>query len=370
MKLYKAGESHGALMTGMLVGVPSGICVDVNKINADLKLRNEAFGRSERQLAENDELAFITGVYGGVTSGNNISFAIKNRVRSACVYSNGAEEASEELPLLTELRPGHADLPGTDKYRFSDARPIAEGASARNTCIDVAAGGIALSMLSALGISVVAFVRSVGNARDDGVYEFKNIKAAPPLFSADGRFDQAFKNETLYAKEKGDSVGGTLEIRVDGLKSGFGSYTAESRINGAIARDLFGIQAVKGVFFGKNPFADGLYGTEYADRLDFKNGKIKPTTSNCGGIDGGMTNGGELVVTVGVKPIPTTKAGVPSVDVFGKKCVSARERADVTAVFALCPVLKAVVALTVADAVCQRLGSDNLNDILARYEEL
>lgn len=369
MKLYKAGESHGEAMVAVLTGVPSGIVVDERKINDELAARREAFGRSERQRIEKDELALFTGTYCGVTSGNNMAFVIKNSVKSACVYSENAEQCGDAFPPITRIRPGHADLPGLVKYRLEDARSVAEGASARNTCLDVAAGGVALAMLKMLGISVAAFVRSIGEVRDCSDYAFEKIKAAPPLFSADGSFDEAFKEETVRFIEKGDSVGGTVEIRVRGIKAGFGGYTAESRIDGAIARDLLNIQAIKGVYFGMNPY-DGLpCGTEYADEIIYGESCKKSLTERSGGIDGGMTNGGEIVITVGVKPLPTTRIGVPSVDVSGNPCISARERADATAVFALCAVLKAVVATTIADFICQSLGYDNMADICERYQK-
>lgn len=369
MKLYKAGESHGEAMVAVLTGVPSGIAVDEQKINDELRVRSTAFGRSARQQIEKDELALLTGTHRGVTSGNNMAFVVKNAVKTACVYSENGEQCGEALPPITNIRPGHADLPGLVKYRLDDARSVAEGASARNTCLDVAAGGVALAMLKMLGISVKAFVRAVGGVKDCADYAFENINAVAPLFSADGGFDEAFKKETLRFTEKGDSVGGTVEIRVCGVKAGFGGYTAESRIDGAIARDLFNIQAIKGVYFGLNPYDGMPCGSEYADEIIYGEDGKKSLTKKSGGIDGGMTNGGEIVITVGVKPLPTTRLGVPSVDVFGNPCISARERADTTAVFALCPVLKAVVAMTVADFICQSLGYDNMKDVCERYQK-
>ena len=384
MKLYKAGESHGEAMVGILTGVPSGIPVDENRIAKALAERKNAYGRSVRQQAETDE-TLITGVIGGLTIGNNVAFVIKNNVRAVCAKDDESPcedkicrqndcnnrhcaQSGSGLKPLNNLRPGHADLAGMVKYGLPDARAVAEGSSARNTCLDVAAGEVALSMLDSLDIKVTAFVRSVGLVKDETVYDFGRVShVTAPFFSADEERRKMFKDEVDRIKNSGDSVGGTIEIRVKNIKPGFGGYTAENRINGAIARDLMDIQAVKDIKFGlKN--ASECTGTDYADRLSFSAAR-KVLTSCSGGIDGGMTNGAEIVITVGVKPIPTTAKGVPSEDIYGNECVSARERADTTAVFALCPVLKAKIALTLCDAITQSLGNENMNDIIERYNK-
>lgn len=384
MKLYKAGESHGEAMVGILMGVPSGIAVDNNKIASALAERKNAYGRSVRQQAETDE-TLVTGVIGGLTIGNNVAFVIKNTVRAVCVkddetpceQNNCGQSDCEQnhsrqngkggLKPLKNLRPGHADLAGMVKFGFSDARAVAEGSSARNTCLDVAAGEVALSMLDALDIKVTAFVRSLGLVKDETVYDFERVShVTAPFFSTDEEYQKKFKNEVDRIKKSGDSVGGTIEIRVKNIKAGFGGYTAENRINGAIARDLMSIQAVKDIKFGLKNVSE-CSGTEYADKLSFAEHRV--LTSCSGGIDGGMTNGAEIVITVGVKPIPTTAKGVPSVDIYGNECISSRERADITAVFALCPVLKAKIALTLCDAITKSLGDENMKDIIERYNK-
>lgn len=371
MKLIKAGESHGEAMTGILVGVPAGIPVDKEKINADLKERNFAYGRSSRQLAESDVIGLISGLFDGKTNGNDVALSIKNDVRTVSSGDEPSDKCADgTLPPLTKLRPGHADLPGMVRFGFEDARAVAEGSSARNTCIDVAAGRIALSMLDRLGISVAAFVRAVGKTRDESDYssdELKDLHA--PFFTPSDSAAKSFKEETDNVAKNGDTVGGIVELRVCGVKAGIGSYTAESRVSGAIARDLFSIQAVKGVRFGDISFSLGLYGSEYSDELQFDENGKRVKTSRSGGIDGGMTNGAEIKITVAVKPLPTSKKGVPSSDVFGNPVLSAKERADVTAVFALCPILRARLAITLCDLITKDFGCDNLSSIAARYNE-
>ena len=379
MQLFKAGESHGAHMVGILVGVPAGIRVDNNDIAHLLAERKNAYGRSVRQLSETDDFS-VTGIIGGRTIGNNVSFVIENSVRTVaseeCKADNldnsdnsAVGETARKLPPLNNLRPGHADLPGVVKFGLKEARNVAEGASARNTCLDVAAGSVALSMLKELGVSVTAFVRSVGGVIDDAEYDFCDVEnVGAPYFCGSEEFAENVKKVADDIRNLNDSVGGTVEIRVKGLKPGFGGYCAESRINGVIARDLTSIQTIKGVYFGTSPF-DGLLGSEYADRVAF-NKERRVLTSESGGIDVGMTNGAEMKIVVGVKPIPTIPKGVPSVDVHGNACVSAKERADVTAVFALCPILKSKIALSLCNAVMASLGGDNIADIKERYNKI
>lgn len=396
MKLYKSGESHGKFMVGLITDVPYGIPADENKINLLLRERNLAFGRSKRQKKEKDKLFYLSGVASGKTTGNNVAIVIKNNVRTLSVYNcnfsgesdylaaeagNGTfaenyTETCDEIceqsyaPLLN-LRPGHADMPGIVKYGIKDARIIAEGASARNTCLNVAAGAIALSFLNELNINVSAFVRAVADVKDDKDYPFKDISSVgAPYFSANKNFIKHAKACVKKAVADGESLGGEIELRVSGIKAGFGGFEAEKRVSGAIARDLFEIQAVKGVYFGGNEQDICLLGTAYADHIVYDKGKLYASGKKSGGIDGGMTNGEEIVIKVKVKPLPTTKKGVPSVDVNGNPCVSQKERADITAVFALCPILKGVVALTLSSVITQSTGGDSLQKIKERYNAL
>lgn len=396
MKLYKSGESHGKFMVGLITDVPYGIPADENKINLLLRERNLAFGRSERQKKEKDKLFYLSGVASGKTTGNNVAIVIKNNVRTLSVYNCNLSGESDSLTAeagngtcaenytetcdgifeqnyapLVNLRPGHADMPGIVKYGIKDARIIAEGASARNTCLNVAAGAIALSFLNELNINVSAFVRAVADVKDDKDYSFKDISSVgAPYFSANKNFIKDAKTCVKKAVADGESLGGEIELRVSGIKAGFGGFESEKRVSGAIARDLFEIQAVKGIYFGENEQDICLVGTAYADRIVYDKGKLYANGKKSGGIDGGMTNGEEIVIKVKVKPLPTTKKGVPSVDVNGNSCVSQKERADITAVFTLCPILKGVVALTLSSVITKSMGGDSLQKIKERYNAL
>lgn len=384
-------------MVCLITDVPYGIPADENKINLLLRERNLSFGRSERQQKEKDKLFYLSGVASGKTTGNNVAVIIKNNVRTLSVYNcdfscenrrlgfeacsetcgkerkteTCAETCRESYVPLLNLRPGHADMPGIVKYGVKDARIISEGASARNTCLNVAAGAIALSFLNELNINVSAFVRAVADVKDDKDYSFKDISCVgAPYFSANKNFIKRAKACVKKAAADGESLGGEIELRVCGIKAGLGGYEAEKRVSGAIARDLFGIQAVKGVYFGENEQDICLSGTTYADRIVYDKGNFCASGKRSGGIDGGMTNGEEIVIKIKIKPLPTTKKGVPSADVNGNPCVSQKERADITAVFALCPILQSVVALTLSSVITQSTGGDSLQKIKERYNAL
>ena len=371
MYIVKAGESHGKYMVGILCNVPAGILVEKNQINALLKERSNALGRSERQKAEKDKVDGVTGIRNGFTLGNNVSMLIKNNAVSEYQKIMDCFDADTSSMQVTALRPGHADLGGVCRGGFQDARNVLEGASARNTCLDVALGSVALSMLSMLGINVAVSVKSLGDLRSEKSYTFEqNLKNKAPAFSQDRAFVNACKNKIEDAKKEGESLGGVVEICVSPIKPGFGSFVGEKRVDALIAQHLMQIQAVKGVSFGENSFDFGLPATTYHGKIERGENGLK-TTSLSGGIDGGMTNGDYIKIAVGIKAIPTTKKGVSTIDIAtGEQAISAKQRSDITAVFALCPILKCVVSLALSEAITERLGCDNMTEIIKRYNAL
>lgn len=372
MKVVKAGESHGEAMVGILTDVPSGIVVNKLNINKLLRERNLALGRSERQKIESDKVNLITGVRNGLTLGGNVAVVIKNAVHKNYEAIMHPFEADTQSLKITALRPGHADLPGISRWGFNDARNVMEGASARNTCVDTALGAIAISMLEELGVKIAVSVKMLGNAISKKEYSFEqNLKNTYPAFSRDKAFITACKEQIEIAKIQGESLGGVVQIVVSPLKKGFGSYVPEKRVDALIAQLLMQIQAVKGVYFGENPFDLNMPATTYMGSIVKEENGLKITNSYSGGIDGGMTNGDYIKITVAIKPIPTTAKGVHTVNIEnGEDAFSARERADVTAVFGVCPVLKAVTAIALTQAVTERLGCDNMTAIIKRYNDL
>ena len=372
MYLVKAGESHGKAMIGILCDVPVGIKVNKKDINALLNERSFALGRSERQLIENDEINIITGIRNGLTIGNNVGFVVNNSVYSSYEKGMDAFSCDTDSLKLTAVRPGHADLPGVCRAGLNDARNILEGASARNTCLDVVGGAVSLAMLGELGIKIGVRVRSLGSVVDSAEYDFSQLlKASSPAYSINENFISSCKQLIEKAKQNGDTLGGVVEIVVSPIKKGFGFYTAEKRANSVIAQRLMDLQAVKGVYFGENPFDFSGFGSDYHGTIKNKNGEFLVDNSLSGGIDGGMTNGDYLKISVAVKPIPTTKKGLESVDIqTGESVLSAKERADITAVFAICPILKCTVATALTQIITERLGLDNMTNIVKRYADL
>ena len=371
MQIVKAGESHGQAIVGILTKVPAGIEVNKDDIINLLKQRRTALGRSSRQKKEKDRVDIITGIRGGETLGNNIAMGIKNGAHSEFVSEMGVFDCDLQSSKITALRPGHADLGGISRGDFTDARSVMEGASARNTCIDAALGAVAISMLSMLGIEIAVEVRALGNLTCEKEYTFEqNLLNTSPAFSQNKQFISKCKKLIDEYKTDGDSLGGVVEITVSPIKAGIGGYVSENRVDALIAGLLMQTQAVKGVFFGENLINSPLSGTQYHGEIKHEAGALV-TRSLSGGIDGGMTNGDFIKITVMVKPIPTTAKGVPTVDIeSGESTISAKQRADTTAVFAICPVLKAKVALAISEAVCERLGCDNMKAIIERYNSL
>lgn len=370
MYVVKAGESHGRAIVGILCNVPAGIKIEEKRILDLLRERRRALGRSSRQKKENDKIEIITGIRNGYTLGNNVAIVIKNKAYAEFEQIMGAFSADVESEQITALRPGHADLGGINRFAHFDARNVMEGASARNTCVDVALGAIAISMLEQLGIKIAVEVRSLDCLNSDKEFSFEeNLNNTSPYFSQNKKFISGCKKIIDEAKEMGESLGGMVEVTVSPIKPGCGSYVSEKRIDALIAGLLMQTQAVKGVVFGSNSTCEEGFNS-YNGVIVKEENQLK-TRSFSGGIDGGMTNGDYIKVKAFIKPIPTTIKGNKSVDIAtGEECISAKQRADITAVFAICPVLKAKVALAISEAICERVGGDNISAIINRYNSL
>ena len=375
MKLTTAGESHGRALVGIIEGLPSNLAIDTSFINAMLALRQSGYGRGGRQKIERDEINIISGVRGGLTLGSPLAFEIVNRDYENWKFCMSPErDADLTARRLTKVRPGHADLTGMIKYGQSDARNILERASARETAVRVAAGAIAMCYLGELGVSISGYVRSVCGIEDDCEYKFSDLAAAKssPLFMLSKEKEEAAMRLIDELKEKGDTAGGVVEIRVHGLKSGFGScMTYGEKLDGRLAGALMGVQAIKGVEVGMGFKAAALPGSKVHDEIYRKNGAFARMTNNAGGIEGGMSNGEDIILRAAMKPIPTLMKGLNTVDfVTGEPCMAAGERSDVAAICACEIILESVAAFTLAQAVSERLGGDNMAQVLERYEKL
>lgn len=373
MKLTTAGESHGKALIAVIEGLPAHLEIDVGQIDRELALRQSGFGRGARQRIETDRAEILTGVRNGETLGSPVTLCIYNKDYENWrpYMSDGACDVSART--VTRVRPGHADLSGMLKFGQSDARNILERASARETAIRVAAGGVFKSYLSALGVEIGGFVREVCGVKDEGEYAFDDLKRAKstPLGMLDEGAEHRAEEKIAALKKAGDTAGGVAEIRVRGLKSGFGSpMTYAGKLDARLARALMSIQAVKGVEIGLGFASASLSGKDVHDEI-FYDGGFARRTNRAGGIEGGMSNGEEIVLRVAMKPIPTLMKGLKTVDFATREeAVAASERSDVCAIFALEIIAEAAVAEVLAEAVAERLGGDTMAEVADRYARL
>ena len=374
MKLTTAGESHGKALVGIIEGLPSNLGIDIAAIDADLAFRQSGYGRGGRQKIERDRIEIISGVRNRLTLGSPLAFCIVNADYPNWEKYMAAEGCDVSARTLTRVRPGHADITGIKKFAQTDARNILERASARETAVRVAAGSIAKQYLAALGVQVGGYVRSVCGVKDGGEYPFERLKDArsSPLFMLDGEAEARAAALIDGLKAAGDTAGWGAEVRVDGLESGFGScMTYEGKLDGRLAGAVMGVQAVKGVEIGLGFAAADLPGSRVHDEIFNENGAFVRHTNNAGGIEGGMSNGEDIVLHAAMKPIPTLMRGLNTVDCLtGESCKAAGERSDVAAVCAFEIIVESVVAFVMAQAVAERLGGDNMAQVVERYERL
>ena len=374
IKMTTAGESHGKMLIGIIEGLPSNLPVDGEEIDKYLALRQCGYGRGGRQKIEKDRVEILSGVRGGLTLGSPLAFCIKNDDYENWREIMGEEKADLTRKRLTCVRPGHADLTGIIKYDQTDARNVLERASARETAARVAGGTIARQYLSALGVQVSGYVKSVCGVEDGAHYDFSALESAKtqPLFMLDGEVQKRAMEAIDRLKQEGDTAGGVVEIRVKGLKSGFGScMTYADKLDATLCAEMMSVQAVKGVEVGLGFKAASLPGSKVHDEIFYKDGKYCRATNNAGGIEGGMSNGEEIVLRAAMKPIPTLMKGLRTVDVStGEPATAASERSDVAAICALEIILESATCLALARVVSARLGGDNLREVKERYSLL
>ncbi|HIZ64068.1 MAG TPA: chorismate synthase [Firmicutes bacterium] len=373
MKISTAGESHGKGLFCIMEGLPAGLVIDQKEIDAYLALRQSGYGRGARQKIEHDRAEILSGVRGGVTLGSPVTLAVWNRDYENWKEYMAPEGCDVSARRLTKVRPGHADLTGLKKFGGDDARNVLERASARETAVRVAAGTVCRQLLRALGVEVSGYVRSVGDVCDEKEYSFDALSSRlPELFMMDAAKQKEAMAYIDACREAGDTCGGVAELRVKGLKSGFGScMTYAEKLDARLAAALMSVQAIKGVEVGLGFGAAARRGSDVHDEIFFSEGEYLRRTNRAGGIEGGMSNGEEIVLRAAMKPIPTLMRGLATVDYVTHEGVrAATERSDVCAILACEVVLECAVCAALAEVVLGRLGSDNLADLKKRYEEL
>ncbi len=371
-----AGESHGPELVAVVEGIPAGLPLLAADVDADLARRQRGYGRGGRMRIETDRVRFSGGVRGGETLGSPIALAIPNLDHASWTGRMGAEPFEEPPEALTRPRPGHADLAGGLKYDRHDLRDILERASARETAARVAVGAVCRKLLAALGIEVFAHVTAIGQVTTDlgdrALDEVRDAARASDLSCADPMAEQAMRAAILEASHAGDTLGGTFEVVATGAPPGLGSHVQwDRRLDGRLAQALMSIQAIKGVEIGLGFEAASRRGSEVHDAIAFDAAASAFTrpTNRAGGLEGGLTNGMPIVCRAAMKPIATLRRALPSADVVTKLPFEAAfERSDVCAVPAASVVGEAMVLVTVADALIEKLGGDSLGELRRALE--
>lgn len=377
LRFMTAGESHGPCLTAILEGLPAGLKLDEAAINRDLARRQGGYGRGGRMKIEKDKVQVVSGVRFGRTLGGPVTLQVVNRD-----YANWggrmAPFGEPEAPKVTAARPGHADLTGVMKYDREDVRDILERSSARETTMRVAVGAVCKEFLRALGITVVSQVLEIGGVKADPA-KIDRTKLGGEDTSEVGCLDAdaaAKMREAIdAAKKKGDTLGGVFEVTVRGVPAGLGTHIQwDRRLDAKIAAAMMSIQAIKGVEIGAGFLCGSLPGSQIHDEVFLgTDGMPYRKTNRAGGLEGGMSNGEEIVVRAAMKPIPTLMQPLNSVDVESHEEVSAcKERSDTCAVQAAAVVGEAMMAFVISEAICEKFGSDAICDLkraIRAYEE-
>ena len=370
MQFVTAGESHGPALTAIVTGVPAGIAIDIDAINADLARRQGGYGRGGRQKIETDTAQILSGVRFSQTLGTPVTLQVVNDDHANWTDRMATVgEAPLDLKRETCPRPGHADLVGMMKIGSDDARDILERSSARETAARVAAGGIAKALLTELGVEIYSYVRRIGDvSMPQGVVFDRSAIEASEVRCPDEETSEAMKAAIDAARNAGESLGGEFVVIAEGLVEGLGSYeSGPARLTSQLGAAAFSIPAIKGVEFGIGFDAACRPGSQVHDSIFYTEAEgFKRTTNNAGGLEGGMTNGQPLVMACAMKPIPTMMQPLDTVDTDTLMPVKAsKERSDVCAVPAAAVVAEAEVAFVLADAYLEKFGADAIDDIIA-----
>ncbi|WP_424236023.1 chorismate synthase [Bhargavaea ginsengi] len=385
MRYLTAGESHGPQLTAIIEGLPSNLELTAESINSDLARRQGGYGRGRRMQIEKDTVDITAGVRHGKTIGAPVALTVTNDDWKHWTKIMGIEPLPEDVDpdeikrRVTRPRPGHADLVGGMKYGHRDLRNVLERSSARETTMRVAAGSVAKSFLKALGIEVTAHVAEIGGVKADmtlrngkTVNEIREIASADDVYCIDPAASEKMKQAIDDAKAAGNSIGGVVEVIVDGCPPGVGSYVQYDRkLDSKIAGAMVSINAFKGVEFGLGFEMARLPGSEVHDEIEWtEESGYRRRTNNLGGFEGGMTTGMPIVVRGVMKPIPTLYKPLESVDIDTKEPFKASiERSDSCAVPAASVVAEHVVAWEVAKAISETFHSDTIEGLRKNIRE-
>jgi chorismate synthase len=380
LRFETAGESHGECLVATLLGLPAGIPISIEVIDRELWRRQQGYGRGGRMKIETDHARIVSGVRHSKTIGSPIGIILENKDWKNWTEALPVEDtdgAEDKKKPVTRPRPGHADLAGAIKYNFSDARYVLERASARETTARVAVGAMAKAYLNEFGISVLSHVVAVGEARLERPAQWEELtelsrKDEVLLNCVDPEAEQRMKAVVDHVYRTGDTVGGVFEVVAHGVPPGLGSHVAwDTRLDGKLAQAIVSIQAVKGVEVGFAAEGAAAFGSKVQDTIHYERDarRFRRGANRAGGLEGGMTNGEDVVVRGMLKPISTLRRPLESVDLTTRKpALAAYERSDVCVVPAAGVVGEAMVALVIAAAMIEKFGGDSLVETRRNFE--
>lgn len=378
LRYFTAGESHGKGLTAILEGMPSHVEVHPDDINTQLKRRQLGYGRGGRMKIESDTVILTAGVRHGKTLGSPIALWVENKDFRAWTEEMASEAIAgfNSKKTVNEPRPGHADLTGGIKYDHRDLRNVLERASARETTVRVAVGAICRKLLWSFGIRVTGHVVNIGGAalssKRPSFDEIAKRQENDPCRCVDDSVSKKMIEKIDEAKDKGDTVGGIFEILFTGLPVGLGSHVQwDRKLDARLAAAMLSIQAIKGVEFGMGFEMAGHFGSDVHDSIQYDK-KLKlfsRSRNNAGGLEGGMTNGEDVIVRGVMKPISTLYTPLDSVNIDTKEDFKASiERSDTCAVPAACVIAENVLCFEIANAVVEKFGGDSLGEMLKNFE--
>jgi len=377
LRFLTAGESHGPALTGIIEGMPAGLALDLEEVNYELYRRQQGFGRGGRMQIESDRIEVLSGVRFSKTLGSPIAFILHNKD-----FANWREIMAVEQGMpgmeISRPRPGHADLSGSQKYGFSDMRNVLERSSARETSMRVAVGAFAKQLLKCFGIEIYSHVLQIGPVRVEhnkiaGILSSNQINKLAdqsPVRCLDKTKETEMIAYIKQVKSEGDTTGGICQLIVRNVPPGLGSYVHwDRKLDGRLAAVLMSVQAVKAVELGAG-FAAGLSkGSEFHDEIIYRQKQFSRASNHAGGIEGGMSNGQDIVAQIAMKPIPTLMKPLHSVDMKTKETFWAhKERSDITAVPACSVITEAVAAPVIANAFMEKFGADTVGDMQQSFE--
>ncbi|MEW9095154.1 MAG: chorismate synthase [Clostridiaceae bacterium] len=365
LRFLDAGESHGKALITIIDGLPSNFMVDIDYINSELKRRQTGYGRGERMKIEEDKVEILSGLRGRKTTGNPIAMMIYNKDYEK--WKNIIDREPKDEEKITIPRPGHGDLVGYFKYGTGDIRDSIERTSARETAIRTAAGALCKSILKEIGVDIRSKVNSIGNSYEEIVDLFDNTIYEKINNSSvrcyDEEIEKSFMKKIDICKEEGETIGGSVYLSVKGVPIGIGSYSQwDRKLDAILSYGIMSLQGVKAIEFG-NGLDLSLRGSNFNDEILYKDGRISRDTNNCGGIEAGVSNGEKIDIKVFIKPIPSIKKDIRTIDLKTREDKTTRyERSDVCAVVPASIVLENIVAFYILQELLSKFPNDEFNN--------